>query len=101
LIRDYRSNGVVPTSDDAWSWSMWRGYLTNDDGRQVHEWFDAGKTPATHIHTSGHASPSDLRAFATSVKPKWMVPVHGAAWDTEMDGFPPIRRLRDGEVFVL
>ena len=101
LIRDCRSNGIVTNSDDAWSWSMWRGYLSSDDGKQVHDWFQAGKTPATHIHTSGHASPSDLRAFAASVKPKWMVPVHGSAWDTEMDGFPPIRRLRDGEMFVL
>ena len=101
LIRDYRSNGVVPNSDDVWSWSMWRGYLSSDDGKQVQDWFEAGKTPATHIHTSGHASPSDLRAFAMSVKPKWMIPVHGAAWDTEMDGFPPIRRLRDGELMVV
>jgi ribonuclease J len=101
LIRDYRSNGVVPNSDDAWCWSMWRGYLGSDDGKHVNDWFEAGKTPATHIHTSGHASQSDLRAFAASVKPRWMVPVHGAAWDTEMDGFPPIRRLRDGEMLAL
>jgi ribonuclease J len=35
------------------------------------------------------------------MKPKVIVPVHGAAWDTEIEGFPPILRLRDGECFVL
>ena len=24
--------GVAPNADDAWCWSMWRGYLDNDDG---------------------------------------------------------------------
>jgi ribonuclease J len=101
LMRDYESGGVVPNSSDAWSWSMWNGYLRNDSGQKVQNWFDAGQTLAVHLHTSGHASPTDLRAFATSMRPKWMVPIHGVAWDGESEGFPPIRRLRDGETFVL
>ena len=35
LMRDYARSGVAPSADDAWSWSMWRGYLKNDDGRLV------------------------------------------------------------------
>jgi ribonuclease J len=27
LIRDYARSGVVPNANDAWSWSMWKGYL--------------------------------------------------------------------------
>ena len=64
LIRDYVFKGVTPTSEDAWCWSMWSGYLRNDDGRKIQAWFDAGQCPATHVHTSGHASPADLRRFA-------------------------------------
>lgn len=101
LVRDYEPAGVTPTPDDAWSWSMWRGYLKNDDGVAVQAWFDAGGARAAHIHTSGHASPSDLRAFARSMDPRWLVPIHGVAWDDQPEGFPPIQRLRDGEPLSL
>jgi ribonuclease J len=101
LVRDYEPAGVRPNSDDAWCWSMWRGYLKNEDGVRLQEWFERGGARAAHIHTSGHASPSDLRAFAKSLNPRCMVPIHGVAWDAEVDGFPPIQRLRDGEPLVI
>lgn len=101
LMRDYARNGVAPNASDAWSWSMWRGYLENDEGRSVQKWFENGGSRAAHIHTSGHASPGDLKAFANSVKPRWLVPIHGVAWDTEAEEFPPIRRLMDGEQMTI
>lgn len=101
LMRDYARSSVAPNANDAWSWSMWRGYLKNDDGRLVQQWFDDGGTRAAHLHTSGHASPVDLRDFANSISPRWLVPIHGVAWDTEAEGFPRIRRLTDGEPMTL
>jgi ribonuclease J len=101
LMRDYAKSGVEPNAEDAWSWSMWRGYLKNDDGRLVQQWFDDGGSRAVHLHTSGHASPADLRDFANSIAPRWLVPIHGVAWDNEAKGFPPIRRLTDGEPMTL
>jgi ribonuclease J len=80
---------------------MWRGYLKNEDGRLVQKWFDDGGSRATHIHTSGHALPVDLRAFANSMEPRWLVSIHGVALDSEAEGFPPIRRLTDGEPMTL
>src|ERR1700728_3593332 len=32
LIRDYVPKGIEPNENDVWCWSMWRGYLNNDDG---------------------------------------------------------------------
>lgn len=101
LRRDYERQGVAPTHDDAWSWSMWGGYLKNDAGSEVRSWFDAGGARAVHIHTSGHASPDDLRAFAGNIRAKCLVPIHGNSWDTEAAGFPSVRRLGDGEVLVI
>jgi ribonuclease J len=101
LVRDFEPAGITPTPDDAWSWSMWRGYLKNEDGARLQEWFERGGARAAHIHTSGHASPTNLRAFAKSMDPTWLVPIHGVAWDTETEGFPPIRRLADGEPLLL
>ena len=64
-------------------------------------WFDKGGAKAIHLHTSGHASVADLKAFAAAVKPKMLVPIHGIAWDTDGDGFSNIVRLRDGEPLVI
>jgi len=101
LIRDYEPAGVTPDKDDAWSWSMWRGYLSNPDGAAAQAWFDGGRAPAAHLHTSGHASPAQLRAFAQKSGAKRLVPIHGLAWDTHCDGFPPIERLADGQAYTV
>ena len=97
LLRDFEHCGVVPSSSDVWSWSMWGGYLKEGDGLVLKDWFESRGCPACHIHTSGHAAPSDLREFATSINPKVLIPVHGVAWDDEQEGFPHILRLADGE----
>ncbi len=59
LIRDYSLSDVVPNQSDAWCWSMWRGYLKNEEGARVRKWFEGGGVRAAHLHTSGHASPAD------------------------------------------
>jgi ribonuclease J len=101
LIRDYAPKGVTPNPDDAWCWSMWRGYLGNEDGALVSKWFEDGGSRADHIHTSGHASSAVLRSFAHAVKAKRFVPIHGVAWDGDTTGFPSITRLADGESMTL
>lgn len=102
LMRDYEAKGVSPTPQDAWSWSMWHGYLANEEGRKVQSWFDVGQCPARHIHTSGHASPTDLLHFADAMAAKAFIPIHGQAWDGEAaTAFPNFRRLHDGVPLVL
>ncbi|SEB22415.1 MBL fold metallo-hydrolase [Variovorax sp. YR216] len=101
LMRDFVRAGIEPCADDAWSWSMWRGYLTQPDGKSISAWFTNGGTPACHIHSSGHASASDLRAFANAMRPAALVPIHGEAWDRDAEGFPPIKRILDGELLLI
>lgn len=97
LIDDFERNGVVPSGSDAWSWSMWSGYLRNEVGQRTATWLKHGGARHEHIHTSGHASPKQLQAFANAIQPRCLVPIHGTAWDVAVEGFPPIRRLADGE----
>ena len=101
LIGDYQRAGVVPTADDAFDFSMWRGYLSEPYYTEALEWCRTGGAEIAYIHTSGHASPADLRAFATAVRPKMVVPVHGVKWDEEARGFGTIRRLGDAETLVI
>lgn len=97
LLRDFTAKGVSANADDAWCWSQWSGYLREADGAFVAQWFDNGGARAEHIHTSGHASATDLRTFAAAVAPKHLAPIHGVKWDHNQPGFPAILRLRDGE----
>ncbi len=101
LIRDYQSAGVMPTAEDAFNFSMWRGYLSEPYHSEALEWCKAAGAEIAYIHTSGHASPTDLRAFAASVRPKFVVPVHGVKWDEESHGFGVVRRLVDAETMVI
>lgn len=101
LIRDFTAKGVVPTEADAWSYSQWRGYLEQPDGVALKAWFDKGGARPLHLHTSGHASTADLKAFATAISPKALVPIHGVAWDTDREGFENVVRLRDGEPLAI
>jgi len=101
LLGDYERKGVIPDEGDVWVWSMWRGYLEKAQGAQVRAWFDKVGTPSAHLHTSGHASPADLLEFAQRMNPKALIPVHGTAWATEMEKFPHIARLADGQSFAV
>lgn len=98
LVRDYAKKGIEPSAQDSWCWSMWKGYLakTND---AVSEWL--GSAQPCHIHTSGHASPADLRRFAEAMKPKRLIPIHSFGWETNGEGFPDLTRLQDGQVLRL
>ena len=96
LLPDYTANGLIPTDQDAWCWSQWGGYLSSTQGTDVAAWFGAAGCQAHHLHTSGHASPDDLKAFALAMQPKFLVPIHGENWDEPLPDFPSIQRLRDG-----
>lgn len=98
LRRDYARKGVRPNSNDAWSWSMWSGYL-RDVGAEFAEWLSDAQP--RHIHTSGHASPSHLRAFANAISPRKLVPIHSFTWDDNLNGFPAVHRLKDGETLEI
>ena len=101
MVRDFEAKSVRPTAEDAWSYSQWRGYLTQPDGVALKAWFDQGGARATHIHTSGHASVADLHVFASAMKPRMLVPIHGVAWDAESAGFANVVRLKDGEPLAI
>lgn len=104
LLGDYQRAGVVPTADDAYTLSMWRGYLSNPYDSYYSaplQWLQAAGAEIAYIHSSGHASPTDLRAFAAAIGPKMVVPVHGAKWDEESHGFGMVCRLADGETMEI
>ncbi|CAM3303223.1 MBL fold metallo-hydrolase [Paracoccus nototheniae] len=99
LVKDYRAKGVTPTASDAFSFSMWSGYLAKPS--ETLNWFRSADSHIKHLHTSGHASSADLRAFAKAMNAAMILPVHGSNWDIEQDGFERIVRLADAESYLL
>src|SRR6185437_5376428 len=55
-------------------WSQWDGYLADSAGQKLIEECRQHSIPFKVIHTSGHASPSDLKRLAAAVAPKRLVP---------------------------
>lgn len=57
-------------------WSQWDGYLARDAGRKLQKDLASRNIAIEQIHTSGHASITDLRRLAAAVNPKVLVPIH-------------------------
>jgi len=62
-------------------YSMWEGYWRKPEKMrwQADLVRTAGFEKPLLIHTSGHASPSDLKRYAMAAKPKLLVPIHTEA----------------------
>ncbi len=56
--------------------SMWKGYWEKETFKQVRTFLGSYKIPIHFIHTSGHASPSDLKRFVDLLKPRKIIPIH-------------------------
>jgi ribonuclease J len=78
---------------------MWKGYLEQESSQSMREFFAPCRME--YIHSSGHASPNALWQFAEALKPKMLIPVHGASWADHAKNFPNIRQLNNGETLLL
>jgi ribonuclease J len=57
-------------------WSQWEGYLKEGKGAELKAECERRNIPFEIIHTSGHASPADLKRLAAAVAPKRLIPIH-------------------------
>jgi ribonuclease J len=58
-------------------WSQWDGYLNaGSAGAVLKVDCERRGIPFESIHTSGHASPSDLQRLAAAVAAKRLIPIH-------------------------
>jgi ribonuclease J len=101
LFRDYQNKGLKITQTDSWVFSMWSGYRAAPEYISIKQAFlEAGGEVST-IHTSGHASSSDLIAFANSTGARFLIPIHGEEWGKHLGDFKGVKALRNGQSFEL
>jgi ribonuclease J len=49
------------------------------------------------VHTSGHASPDDLKRLVAALNPKMLVPIHTDAPERYSELYPYVTAHTDGE----
>ena len=77
--------------------SQWEGYLRQESFQLIEKWREAHGISFHQVHTSGHASPADLRRFATAVSAKTLVPIHTNAPEIYDSLYSNVTRHADGE----
>jgi len=102
LLSDFDKN-LMLSEDDLWIYSMWKGYLADKNSKMpgLQSWFDKEGVKMKYIHTSGHASETDLIQFSEALNPKVMIPIHSFHWDEHLDSFKNVVRLKDGEQYEI
>jgi ribonuclease J len=78
-------------------YSMYEKYLTDE----FKEKCKARGIEIEHVHTSGHATTEDLKAFTAALNPRAVIPIHTFRADEYKNIFPNVVSLKDGEPLVL
>lgn len=80
-------------------YSLWEGYLSRDSGQKLKGWAESHGIPLQVLHTSGHASPADLRRFVEAVGPRVLVPIHSSKPEGYADIFSRVEVHEDGNAW--
>jgi len=87
--------------DAAYIYSQWEGYWEQDSNLYLREWLVKHNIQKQSIHTSGHASPSDLRRFAVALAPSRIVPIHTFIPEKYGELFNNVELNADGEYWEI
>lgn len=77
--------------------SQWDGYLNENRFLEIDAWRQVHNMPFHQVHTSGHASPTDLSRLAAALNPKMLVPIHSDAPERYNEMYPNVTAYADGE----
>lgn len=76
MARELASTGCLDGARAVWS--LWPGYLDRPSGLQLRSWLGQHDIPLEVVHSSGHATPADLKRLSLAIDAKQVVPVHTA-----------------------
>ena len=78
-------------------YSMWEGYLTEEFKGYCRQKGIA----VEQVHTSGHATLNDLKAFAKAINSRVLIPIHTFEASRYSDIFENVKVLNDKETFIV
>jgi ribonuclease J len=82
-------------------WSQWDGYLADPRFAPFLEWQQRLGVPMERLHTSGHASITDLQHLADAISAKCVVPIHSFESGRYAEFFSNVECHNDGERWAL
>lgn len=94
-MEDLDAAGVLDGA--SFIYSQWLGYLQEESSQHWLNWLQAKGIKMRYVHTSGHASPSDLQRFAKAISAARLVPIHSFARDEYPRQFANVEFREDGE----
>ena len=78
-------------------YSQWEGYWEQGAFDTLKVWLERHGIPKHSIHTSGHASPIDLKKLVAAINPRRVVPIHSFMPWRYPELFPNVDMHDDGE----
>jgi len=78
-------------------YSQWEGYWAQGAYDRVKNWLVRHSIQKHSIHTSGQASPSDLKKLVSAINPDKVVPIHSFFPEKYPELFPNVEAHNDGE----
>jgi ribonuclease J len=80
-------------------YSMWQGYRSSDYQQRFENYLSQTGFQLIAIHTSGHASVSDIKRVIEGLEPKRIIPIHTMMPDAFKDISNKTELKEDGKVF--
>lgn len=82
----------------AWIYSMWHGYFEQSESlRNLRKYLKEKDVRIEELHTSGHATISELTDLANALHPKMIIPIHTFHPEKFKDHFSNVRLLDNGD----
>lgn len=78
-------------------YSQWDGYWEEGAYDMIKVWLERHAIPKINIHTSGHASPIDLKKLVAAINPRKVVPIHSFMPERYSELFHNVEAHDDGE----
>jgi len=81
-----------------WIYSMWHGYFDQSESlRNLRNYLKDKDVRIEELHTSGHATISELTDLVTALGPKMVIPIHTFHPEKFKDHFSNVRLVDNGE----
>jgi ribonuclease J len=80
-------------------YSMWQGYRDSAYQQSFENWLTEHGFRNVFLHTSGHATVSDIRRLIDGANPKKIIPIHTMQPDAFLDYSDKVELKNDGVAF--
>ena len=82
-------------------YSMWQGYRNSAYQQSFENWLTGQGFRNVFLHTSGHATVSDIRRLIDGLNPKKIIPIHTMLPDAFLDYSDKVELKEDGVMFEI